>query len=93
VTAYENNSEVWKDLGRELIPGDSSNVDTALSTISVNTHDDVTGCCSSMLAMWLEREPNVGWGQLINALRVTNLDQLATEIESKLRTSTTDTTR
>jgi len=93
VTACENNSEAWKDLGRELIPGDSSSVDAALSRISVNNHDDVTGRCSTMLAVWLEREPNASWGQLVNALRVTNLGQLATEIERKLRASTTDTTR
>jgi len=93
VTACENNPEVWKDLGRELIPGDSSSVDAALSEISVNNRDNVAGRCSSMLAVWLDREPNASWGQLINASRVTNLGQLATEIERKLRTSTTDTTR
>jgi len=89
VTACENNSEAWKDLGRVLIPGG----DTALSAISINQHDDVTACCSSMLALWLEREPNPSWVQLISALRVINLNQIATEIERKLRISTADTTR
>jgi len=93
VTACENNSEAWRDLGRVLIPGESGSVDAALSTISINNHDDVTARCSLMLALWLEREPNPSWAQLINALRVTNLSKLATEIERKLRISTADTTR
>jgi len=84
VAACNKNSKAWEDLGRELIPGESSNVNAALSTISVDNRDDVTGRCSSVLALWLEREPNATWRQLIKALRVINLGHLATEIERKL---------
>ena len=81
--ACEDNPEAWKDLGVELLPpGDSSMA--ALKTISANSQGNVIKCCASMLSLWLERQPKASWGQLIEALKATDLDHVATEIEGKL---------
>ena len=37
-----------------------------------------------MLSLWLQRQPKASWGQLIEALKATDLDHVATEIEGKL---------
>jgi len=79
----DKNPEAWKDLGRELLPvGDAS--ETALSTIAVNNKDDVTTRCSSLFTLWLERQPEASWKQLIDVLKRVNLNSLAKEIEEKL---------
>ena len=65
-----------------LPPGDSSMA--ALKTISANSHGNVIKCCASMLSLWLQREPKASWRQLIEALKATGLDHVATEIEGKL---------
>lgn len=82
--ACETNPEAWKDLGRELMP-DS---DAALSTIAVNANKNVTTCCSSLFKLWLDRQPEASWGQLIEALKeIIGLENLATKIERKLQPS------
>ena len=83
--ACESNPQAWKDLGRELMP-DS---DAALSTIAVNAHGNVINCCSSLFNLWLQRQPEASWRQLIQALKDTGLDTLATQIEKKLQSSIT----
>ena len=81
--ACEDNPEAWRDLGAELLPpGDSSTA--ALQTISANSHGNVIKCCSSMFTLWLQRQPDASWWQLIEALKDTGFDQLATKIEKKL---------
>ena len=81
--ACEDNPEAWKDLGVELLPpGDSSMA--ALKTISANSHGNVIKCCASMLSLWLKRQPEASWRQLIEALKVTGLDYIATDLEGKL---------
>jgi len=79
--ACEKKEEVWKDLGRELM-GDES--EAALSSIAVNKKYDVTTRCSSLFSLWLERQPEATWKQLIDALNQIKLSNLATEIKKKL---------
>ena len=37
-----------------------------------------------MLSLWLQRQPEASWRQLIEALKVTDLDYIATDLEGKL---------
>ena len=82
-----NNPEVWRDLGRELL-GEEGEPD--LNTIAANSHDNVIKCCSGMFSLWLERQPEASWKQLINALRNVNLESLATNVENLLTPSIAD---
>ena len=54
-----------------------------LDTISVNNRD-VMGCCSSLFSLWLQRQPEASWKQLIDALIKTKLNRLASEIKKSL---------
>lgn len=81
--ACDDNSEVWKNLGVELLPEGEKSV-AALKTISANSHRDVNKCCASLFSKWLQMVPDVSWRQLIEALKVVNLEHLATAIERKL---------
>ena len=74
------NSEIWKDLGLELLGQDSV---ADLNTISVNNRD-VVGCCASLFSLWLQRQPEATWKQLIDALIKTKLNLLASEIKKSL---------
>ena len=55
-----------------------------LNTISANNRGDVIQCCSSMFSLWLERQPDASWKQLIEALTKIKLNQLASKIEKLL---------
>ena len=81
--ACEDNPQAWKDLGRELMP----DAEASLGTIAVNAHGNVINCCSSLFKLWLERQPDGSWGQLIEALKDAGLDALAAQIEKKLEAS------
>ena len=79
--ACRNNSEVWRDLGIILL-GEKSLPE--LDIISVNAHNNVIKCCSGMIRLWLERQPEASWDQLINALIDVQLESLAADIEGIL---------
>ena len=72
---------IWKDLGIELM-GEDSVAD--INTISANKRGDVEGCCSSLFALWLQRQPEANWKQLIDALIKIKLNQLAAAIKKLL---------
>ena len=75
-------SHAWKDLGRELLSKENYN---ALDIISNENPNDLMNCCSAMLQLWLERQPErANWRQLVEALKKLQLNHLAGEIESKL---------
>ena len=76
------NSELWKDLGIELLGKDGVN---DLNIISVNKRGDVIQCCSSMFSLWLERQPEASWKQLIKALIKIQLNLLASKIKKSLK--------
>ena len=80
--ACDFNSELWKDLGIELMGQAGVN---DLNIISANKRGDVIQCCSSMFSLWLERQPEASWKQLIMALIKIQLNHLASEIKKSLK--------
>ena len=58
-------SDVWRDLGIELLQQDGI---AGLDVIKTNNTDDVTKCCSKMLSLWLQRQTEASWNQLIEAI-------------------------
>ena len=69
---------MWKKLGLEL--GIKNH---ALGVIKHDNHN-VVECCSAMFQLWCERQTTASWRQLIEALRQLQLNNLASQIESKL---------
>ena len=72
---------IWKDLGIELMGQDSV---ADINTISANNHGNVEGCCSSLFTLWLQRQPEANWKQLIDALVKIRLNLLAAQIKKLL---------
>ena len=72
---------IWKDLGIELVGQDSV---ADIHTISVDNRGDVVGCCSSLFSLWLQRQPEANWKQLIDALIKIKLNQPAAAIKKLL---------
>ena len=75
------NPEIWKDLGIELMGQDSV---ADLNTISADNRGNVTGCCSSLFSLWLQRQPEANWKQLVDALNKVKLNLLASEVKKSL---------
>ena len=75
-------SKNWFDLGVELI-NDSVN---ELNNLQEDFPKDAGKCCSKMFQLWLKKSNNATWNQLIEALRVPNIEmfELANKIESML---------
>ena len=70
----------WYDLGVELLAEEDVQ---ALDEIQRNNPRDVSTCCTKMFQLWLERQPDASWRQLIQALREPNIEmnELANTIE------------
>ena len=73
----------WHDLGIELLGDENLQ---ALDEIEKNYPRDASTCCTKMFQLWLERQPETSWRQLIQALREPNIEmnELANTIEQKL---------
>ena len=75
----------WHDVGIELLEQGS---EKALQLITANKpgNGNVSACCAEMLQLWLSRQPNATWNQLICALRSPGiqLNDVAMEIEGRL---------
>ena len=56
-----------------------------LDVIKANNTDDVTKCCSKMLSLWLQRQTEASWNQLIEALVQVKLNRVAQEIKKGLK--------
>ena len=56
----------------------------ALDEIQKNYPRDVGMCCTKMLQLWLERQPDATWEQLIRALKEVEMNELARNIEQAL---------
>ena len=58
----------------------------ALDEIQSNYPSNASTCCTKMFQLWLDRQPEASWRQLIQALREPNikLEELANTIEQKL---------
>ena len=73
----------WHDIGVELL--DESD-EAMLNVIKKNFPGDINKCAAEMLQLWLDRQPEASWGQLLETLREPNikLNVLAAKIESML---------
>ena len=73
----------WYDLGVELLAEEDVK---ALDEIRSNYPRDASTCCTKMFQLWLDRQPEASWRQLIEALREPNIElkELANTIEQKL---------
>ena len=76
---------MWRDLGIELLGQDGK---TDLDVIKANNKDDVTNCCSNMLRLWLQRQTEASWNQLIEGLLQVKLNRVAKEIKKRLKSPT-----
>ena len=58
----------------------------ALDEIQSNYPSNASMCCTKMFQLWLDRQPEASWRQLIKALREPNIElkELANTIEQKL---------
>ena len=72
--------EVWRDLGVELL----QNEDVIELDAIKNNRTELAVCCSEMFKLWLERQPNASWRNLIDALKQIRQIQLASDIENLL---------
>ena len=71
---------MWLQLGTELL--DATYV-AALYAIKSDITECST-CCSEMFRLWLEREPEANWRDLITALKQISLNRLASDTEGLL---------
>ena len=73
----------WHDIGVDLL---DVNDEIVLNTLKLNFPTDVDKCTAEMLQLWLARQPNASWDQLLETLREPNinLNALATKIEGML---------
>ena len=74
-------------MGRELLGEEG---ESELNTIAANSHDNVIKCCTGVFSLWLERQPEASWRQLISALTNVNLVSLAKNVENLLMSSIAD---
>ena len=74
----------WFYLGIELLHCDDDADE--LDKIKSNNPLDLDGCCSEMFQLWLKRQSNASWNQLIKALRQPGikLEVLASKVEQLL---------
>ena len=69
-------------MGIELL--DAEDLPHALDEIQKNYPRDVGMCCTKMLQLWLERQPDASWEQLLQALKEIKMNDLASTIEQEL---------
>ena len=79
-------AQMWKDLGLKLL---STGSNDALEVIE-NNKSDVRDRCSAVFRLWLDRQPTATWRQLIQTLKRLHLNNIAHQIESKLKTRVSD---
>jgi len=70
-------------LGIELLEADDVK---KLNNIQSEHPADPDICCTKLFVLWLEKQPEASWNQLIKSLRQPglDLDHLATKIEQML---------
>ena len=59
----------------------------ALDEVQKNYPRDASTCCTKMFQLWLKRQPEASWRQLIQALKEPSIEmnELANTIEQKLK--------
>ena len=77
----------WFEIGVVLFDAGDEAV---LNTIKKNNPGDANKCASEMLQLWLDRNPEASWDQLIKVLREPNikLNSLAEKIKTMLSKGT-----
>ena len=73
----------WHDLGIELL--DCSDVGE-LDIIEAEHPSDLNKCCTKMFNLWLKKQPEASWNQLMEALRQPGIElgTSASKIEQML---------
>ena len=71
----------WFELGVVLLDPKYQN---ELSTIETDSRNDARTCCRKMLVRWLNTDELASWDKLIKALRIIQLNDLASNIEQLL---------
>ena len=77
--ACAHQPDAWRALGMELLGQDGI---VELDVIKADNIDNVRKCCSAMLTLWLQRQTDASWNQLIKALKELKLNRVAAKIES-----------
>ena len=75
-------AEKWYDIGLELL---HSRDETCLRLIKSSKREKIE-CCAEMLELWLDRQPDASWNQLIDALRSPGIElfDVASKLEGML---------
>ena len=71
----------WYDLGLQLLDPKYEN---ELDTIEADTKNDAATCCRKMFRKWLNTDELASWDKLIKALRIVQLNNVASKIEQLL---------
>ena len=71
----------WYKLGLMLLDTKYQN---ELDTIEVDAINDAETCCRKMLVRWLNTDELASWDKLIKALRIIQLNDIASNIEQLL---------
>jgi len=74
----------WYDVGLELLDPEDEN---QLDTIGASKGGNLNDCCGDMLHLWLKKQPNATWNQLIEALKSPGIElyDVAAKIEGMLK--------
>ena len=68
----------WYNLGLQLLEPKYEN---ELNTIEADTRNDAATCCRKMFSKWLNTDELASWDKLIKALRIVQLNNVASDIE------------
>ena len=72
----------WYNLGLHLL--EPKRAENELNTIEADTRNDAETCCRKMFSKWLNTDELASWDKLIKALRVVQLNNVASDIEQSL---------
>ena len=70
----------WYDLGIELLEPENIR---KLDEIQSNNPRDASTCCTKMFQLWLDKQPEASWEQLIKALRDIDLNEVGNAVEEE----------
>jgi len=71
----------WYDLGLQLL---DPKYESELDTIETDTKNDAATCCRKMFRKWLNTDELASWDKVIKALRIVQLNNVASKIEQLL---------
>ena len=71
----------WFELGAVLLEPKYQN---ELNTIEADIRNDAATCCRKMFSKWLNTDELASWDKLMKALRIVQLNNVASDIEQLL---------